>query len=123
VEADAIAHHGEDQRLVEDHPALHAVAEGLSHDVGVICEAPGGVAVRPAAGVFQGLGEVPVIECGEGPDSGCEQLVDQPAVVVDALGVCAAAALGLDLILPFVCVKRSQIDSPLPSSRQAPSIW
>src|SRR5215469_5236569 len=27
------------------------------------------------------------------------------------------------LILPGVCEKRSQIDSPLPSSFQAPSIW
>src|ERR1700686_4115938 len=27
------------------------------------------------------------------------------------------------LILPAVCAKRSQMDSPLPSSFQAPSIW
>jgi hypothetical protein len=62
----------------------HAVAEGPAHDVGVVAEATGRVALGPAAGILEGLGEVPVVEGDERLDVVGEQFVDERPVEVEA---------------------------------------
>src|SRR4029453_17385315 len=62
----------------------------------VVGEAARGVAVRPAAGVLERLGQVPVIESRERPDPGREQRIDEAAVVVEAALVGLAAPDRLD---------------------------
>ena len=81
-------------RLVERRPPAHAVAERVVDHGRVVHEALHGVAVGPAAGVLQGLGEVPVVERDEGLDAGLQQAVDQPPVEVQAELVHGAGALG-----------------------------
>ena len=49
--------------------------------LGVVGEAPGGVALGPAAALFERLRQVPVVERREGADAGGEQRVDEAAVV------------------------------------------
>src|SRR6266849_5857293 len=61
VDAPGIAERGEDPRLVEDAPVGNAVAESTAHDVRVFGEARGEVAIGPAAGIFEGLRQIPVV--------------------------------------------------------------
>ena len=69
VHAVAVAEDGHDLRLVQGDPAADAVAERLGHDRGVVAEALGGVADRPAALVLQRLRQVPVVERGDRLDA------------------------------------------------------
>jgi hypothetical protein len=69
-------------------PGRHAAAaQFAAHQVGVVGEAIGRLAVQPAALVLQVLGQIPVIERDEGLDAALAQAIDQALVEVDALGV------------------------------------
>jgi len=63
-----VAEKREDPRLIENAPVRDAVAEGADGDVNVISKAGGEIAVGPAAGVFQFLRKVPMIEGAEWAD-------------------------------------------------------
>ena len=82
--------------LVERGPHRHAVAVGVDDLRGVVGEAQGGVAHGPAAGVLEGLRQVPVVHRGHRVDAGRQEVVDQPVVEVEAGGVERARAGGLD---------------------------
>ena len=79
-----VATESEYRRLVEQHPIGDAVAQGAGNDFDIVAEAGGGIAVRPASGVFESLRQVPVIERDEGTNSCFEQGVDESAVIVEA---------------------------------------
>jgi len=68
VNAPRVAEKGEDPGFVEDAPVLDAVAEGFGDDLRVVHETRGEIAIRPAARVFEGLREIPVIERADGAD-------------------------------------------------------
>ena len=95
VHSHAVAEAHVDERLVEGDPEPDPVAEAGGGQVGVLGEPGGGVAVQPAAGVFEGLRQVPVVEGGHRVDAGGQQLVDQPVVEVQAGRVGRAGAGGL----------------------------
>src|SRR5439155_26618845 len=57
VDARYVAEEGEDPRLVEDHPVLHAITQGFDARLGVRREVLDDVSVAPAALVLQRLGE------------------------------------------------------------------
>ena len=71
------------QRLVEDHPVLHPVAERVGHHADVLLEPADDVAVRPAAAVLERLGQVPVVQRDPRFDAGFEARVDDPGVEVE----------------------------------------
>ena len=160
VGAFEIAPVGESQGLVEQHPIGNAIAESAGGEPGIISEAGSCVASGPASGIFESLGQVPVIEGDKRTDSGFEQGIDEAVVIIDPLGIRGTGAGGLKprpgnrkpvavqlhrpqernvftkaVIGIAGCVagvavldsagsvrKRSQMDSPLPSSFHAPSI-
>ena len=72
VDSHQVPARGEDVGLVEDHPVRDPVAQGSCHPLRVVGEAARQVALGPAAGVLQGLGQVPVVERREGPDARVE---------------------------------------------------
>ena len=82
--------------LVDGEPVKDAVAEALDDGLGVAGEGVDGGADEPAALVFEGLGEVPVEECGPGGDAAGEEGVDEAVVEVEAGGVEGAGAVGED---------------------------
>ena len=96
VVAGAIAVVGRDLRLVQRDPAGDPVAKSRRGQRGVFREPLGRAAYRPAALVLEFLGQVPVVKRGGGRDSVLGELVEQPAVVVQAPGVRGSAAAGLD---------------------------
>jgi hypothetical protein len=81
--------------LVEGAPQLDPVAEPPGDDPGVVGEPVGGVAIDPAAGVFQSLRQVPVVERRDGQDVAFEQLIDEAVVEGDADRVSRAGAVRL----------------------------
>lgn len=95
VHAGAVAEEGRAPRFVEGGPGGDPVAEDPGHDVGVVGEAFGGHPLGPAARVLQVLGQVPVVEGGDGCDARFEEFVDEPAVEVQAAFDGGAAAGGL----------------------------
>jgi hypothetical protein len=83
--------------LVDGEVVPHPVPELLGHVPGVVGERLGRVHRLPAAGaVLERLGQIPVVQGGERLDPGREQLIQQAAVEVEALGVGGAGALGED---------------------------
>ena len=74
---------GNDPRLVERHPHLHAVVEPAKHDRGVVGEALGDIRIEPAAKVVQRSGQVPVVERNHRLDVGLEQRVDETIVEIE----------------------------------------
>ncbi len=83
-------------RLVVGDPVGDAVAQGSADHVGVLHKRLGRGPRRPAAGVLERLGQVPVVEGGKGGDAGLQQPVDQPPVEVQAGLVDSTAAVGQD---------------------------
>jgi len=57
-----VAEHGRAPRLVERGPHSSPVLQLVEHDHRVVGEPVGGVAVRPAALVLEGLRQVPVVQ-------------------------------------------------------------
>ncbi len=82
-------------RLVQGDPAGDPVAERLRGERDVLGEPLGGAAPRPAALVLEFLGQVPVVERGRGRDAVLAEIVEQRAVVVQALLVGGAPAAWL----------------------------
>jgi hypothetical protein len=84
VDAQQVAQHADDPRLVVGAPALHAIAERAPADLGVLREALGGVARQPAAVLLQPLWQVPVVELHQRLDAVRLELVEKAPVEVDA---------------------------------------
>ncbi len=92
VHAGGVAEEGRAPRLVERRPHRDAVAEHVVHGRRQVGEAVRRVAVGPAAGVLEGLGQVPVVERQPRVDPVPEQLVDEPVVERQPLRVDLSAA-------------------------------
>ena len=81
--------------LVDGEVVAHAVVEPLAHVAGVVGERLGRLDRPPAAvAVLEGLGQVPVVQGGEGLDPGREEGIHEAVVEVEAPGVRLAGALG-----------------------------
>ena len=92
VLARGVADEGGAQRLVERRPVVDPVAERVVDCHGVVAEAVGRVAVRPASFLLQRLRQVPVVERQPREDARAEQLVDEAAVEVESGRVHRAVA-------------------------------
>ena len=73
-----------------------AISEGANGDINVIRKARGEIAVGPAAGVFQFLRKVPMIEGAERADLRFEESIGEALVEVEAFGIGHAGTVGLD---------------------------
>ncbi len=87
---------GDDERLVQRHPVLDPVAEGIDDHGGVIAEPAGDVGVRPSPAPEQGGGHVPMEQGDKGLDTGAQQSVHQAVVEAQTGGVDGSGALGHD---------------------------
>ena len=96
VRAEGVPHGHVDEGFVQRDPHLDPVAERLRDQAGVVGEAVGGVPVQPAAGILEGLRQIPVEQGGHGIDPPVQQGVDEPVVERQAGRVDRAAAGGLD---------------------------
>ena len=92
--AGEVPHADEDLRLVLGHPVRHPVGEAGREEPRVVGEPLRGVAVQPAAAAVEREREVPVEAGDPGLDPRREQLVDQPVVELEPLGVGGPRALG-----------------------------
>ena len=130
---------GEGGGLVEQHPIRNSVAQSAGNEFNVVCKTRARIATGPASGIFEGLRQIPVIECDEWPQTRLQQGIDETAVIIDASGIGCAGSRRLyarprnreaiavqihraregNVFLPAM----SQIDSPLPSAFHPPSIW
>ena len=82
--------------LVQGRPDGDAVAEPLADDARVVGERLGRVPVRPAALVFEGLRQVPVVQRRDGPDAAVDESVDEALVEREPRLVGGAAPGRLD---------------------------
>jgi len=96
VNTPAIAEKREDPRLIENAPVRNAVAEGANGHVNIVGEAGGEIAIGPAAGVFQFLRKVPMVEGAERTDFWFMESVGGTLVVFGARGIGRAGTVGLD---------------------------
>ena len=90
----AVVHH--DPRLVERHPARHAIVEGAEAGARVLGEPVRDVAIEPAAARVERLGEIPVVERDHWRDVLGEERVDRACRRRRARGVDLARALWED---------------------------
>ena len=90
----AVPEEGDAPGLVERHPGVDHVTEGVLGHGGVLREPVHRLGVEPAAPVLQHLGQIPVIKRGHRSDPGPGQLLAQPAIEVDAGLIDPARALG-----------------------------
>ncbi len=96
VLAEPVAEHGVHERLVHGEPHRDPVPERRRDQVGVLAEAPRGLPVQPAAAVFEGLRQIPVVQRDDRVDAAVQQRVDQPVVERHPARVGRAGAVGLD---------------------------
>src|SRR5690348_17411752 len=96
VNSPPIAQKGEHPRLIENTPVPDAVTERASDDFRILGETARQVAIGPAAGIFQFLRQVPMIERAKRADFRLEELIGKPLVIIQAFGVGFAGAVGLD---------------------------
>jgi hypothetical protein len=82
--------------LVKGNPVLDPIPQVLGYQVGIFGESVGRLPARPAALVFQGLGQIPVVEGGPGGNTLFQEGIHQPVVKVQAPGVHPPPALGQD---------------------------
>ena len=75
------------ERLVQRGVRVHAIAEGARDQVRVVAEPVRGLAIEPAASVFEMLRQVPVVQRDEGLDVPVDQCIEQSPVEIDAVGV------------------------------------
>src|ERR1700677_1807281 len=87
---------GEGRGFVEQRPIGNPVTQSLCNELRIIGKAGGGVAIWPAASVFQGLGQVPVVERDKRTNSRLQQGVNETAVIIYPIGVSCAGTAGLD---------------------------
>jgi len=85
MDAEHVAEHGENPRLVERHPMLHAIAEVLRAHLGIVAEVFRDLAIGPSAHVLDHLRKIPMIEGHERLDVVFEELIDHAIVEIDAL--------------------------------------
>ena len=90
----AVPEEGDAPGLVERHPGVDHVTEGVLGYAGVLGKPVNRLGVEPAAPVLQGLWQIPVIEGGNRSDPGPGQLLAKPAVEVHAGLIDSARALG-----------------------------
>src|SRR5262249_45189856 len=67
-------------RLVLRDPPAHAIAQTLSHHLGILGEGLGGVAVAPAAVPVEREGQIPMVQRRDGRDAPREQVVYEAAI-------------------------------------------
>jgi len=96
VHASGVAQEGRAPGLVQGRPVAHPVGQGPVDRGRVLGEAVDHLAAGPAAGVLEGLGQIPVVEGDPGLDPALQQAVGQPPVEVEAGLVDRPAAVGLD---------------------------
>ncbi len=96
VRAFEITQVGEGGGFVEQHPIGNAVAESACDSINVVSKARRRIAIGPAAGIFERLRQVPVIEGDEGANSGFQQGIDEAAVVINAFGIGRSGPGGLN---------------------------
>ncbi len=96
VSADLVAQNADAPRLVVGDPVLDPVAQGGADHAGVLDERLGRGPRRPAAGILEGLWQIPVVKGDEGRDVGRQQAVNQPAVELQPGLIDPAAAVGQD---------------------------
>src|SRR6266436_337300 len=87
---------GKDPRFVEETPVRDAVAECANGELGVLAEACGEIAIGPAAGFFQFLREVPMIEGTERTNFCFEERVGEALVVIETFRIGRTRAIRLD---------------------------
>ncbi|WFM71059.1 hypothetical protein [Halomonas sp. CKK8] len=87
VDAGLVAQDRADPGLVEGGIGMDPVTQLAGHQVDVLLETIGRVAVEPAAALLQVLGKVPVIERDERRDAALQQAVEQALVEIQSLGV------------------------------------
>ena len=85
MHAEHVAEHGENPRLVERHPMLHAIAEVFRAYLGIVAEVFRDFAIGPSAHLLEHLRKIPMIERHERLDVVFEELVDHAIVEIDAL--------------------------------------
>src|SRR5262249_56073798 len=95
VNAPSVAKESENPGLIENAPVLNAIAEGFDDKLGVVDETRGKVAVGPAAGVFEGLRKIPVIESADGADFCFEKRVGDTLVVIETFLIGGARTVSL----------------------------
>ena len=91
----AIAQHRRTPWLVDRRPTTDPITQRSPDEAGVVAEAFGGVADRPASSVLEGLRKIPVVERHHRLDPVGEEGVDQVPVEVEA-GARRPAPGGLD---------------------------
>ena len=96
MQAGAVAQERRAPRLVERDPVLDPVAEREGGRRRQLGEPVRGLPGRPATGVLERLGQVPVVERHPGRDAGGEQLVDEAVVEVEPGAIGKATAVGQD---------------------------
>lgn len=94
VLADLVAEEGDAPRLVVGHPVFHPVAQVLRHHICIFDKRFGGGSTGPAARILQNLGQIPVVEGGEGGDTRLQQPVHQATVEVETGLVDFAPSVG-----------------------------
>ncbi len=87
VMAVAVAEIRRAPRLVERRPCVDRAGQFAAHQVGVVGETVSGVAIEPAAAIFQMLRQVPVIERHEGRDALLFQTVQEALVEVEPFAI------------------------------------
>ena len=83
------AAHGFVQRCVR----IDALTEGLRDQVNIVTKGIGGLAIQPAAGILQMLGQVPVIEGDKGLDVVLSELIEQLDIPLNTGSIGAAITL------------------------------
>jgi len=93
VHAGDVAVVDDDPRLVDRHPHRHPVAKRLKHDLSVVGEPAGRVAMRPAATILERRRQIPVVECRTGLNLVVDERIHQSCVEVKSALVGAAGSL------------------------------
>ena len=75
------------RRLVEQYPIRNAIAQHSDNLFDVVGKTRCRIAIRPSAGIFQGLRQVPVIERDQRTDFRFQKCIDDAAVIIGALGI------------------------------------
>jgi len=83
---DLVSEVAEGQWLIEGQPVLDTIPKGLKAGLGIQVELVNALVIQPSFKlIFEGLGEVPVVQGHKGCDTFGEDIVDHVIVEVDTL--------------------------------------